>query len=60
MRDEFFWLGQKNKATVVTNTRLGLLSTDLAKKAAAGIQSVLDSGHDAGWAGDGAVFDARE
>lgn len=46
MRDEFFWLGQMNKATVVTNTRLGLLSTDLAKKAAAGIQTVLDSGVD--------------
>ena len=46
MRDEFFWLGQMNKATVVTNTRLGLLSTDLAKKAAVGIQTVLDSGVD--------------
>ena len=44
MRDEFFWLGQMNKATIVTNTKLGLLSEELAKKAAKGVQTVLDAG----------------
>ena len=44
MRDEFFWLGQMNKATIVTNTKIGLLSEELAKKAAKGVQAVLDAG----------------
>lgn len=44
MRDEFFWLGQINKATVVTNYRKGLLAESMAKKAAHGLQTVIDSG----------------
>ena len=44
MRDEFFWLGQMNKATIVTNSKIGLLSEELAKKAAKGVQTVLDDG----------------
>ena len=44
MRDEFFWLGQMNKATIVTNSKIGLLSEELAKKAAKGVQTVLDAG----------------
>ena len=44
MRDEFFWLGQTNKATIVTNYRKGLLAESMAKKAAHGLQTVIDSG----------------
>lgn len=44
VRDEFFWLGQINKASVVTNSKLGLLPMDIAQKTAKGIQTVIDSG----------------
>ncbi|VFR18528.1 Argininosuccinate lyase [plant metagenome] len=43
-RDEFFWLGEINKATTVINTRQGLLDKDLAPRLAAGLQKVLDEG----------------
>ncbi len=46
MRDEFFWLGQMNKATIVTNHEGGLLDLATAKKAALGVKTVLDAGVD--------------
>ena len=33
-RDEFYWLGQINKATLILNTREGLLKPEGANKAA--------------------------
>ena len=32
VRDEFFWLGEINKATLVINSRQGLLPMPIAKK----------------------------
>lgn len=43
-RDEFFWLGEINKATAVINTDEGLLDKSMAPAIAAGIQKVLDDG----------------
>lgn len=43
-RDEFFWLGQMNKASAVINTDEGLLDRDKAPKIAAGIVKVLKDG----------------
>ncbi len=33
VRDEFFWLGEINKATLVINSRQGLLPMPIAKEA---------------------------
>ena len=44
-RDEFFWLGQINKATVVINTDEGLLDKALAPKIAAGVAKVVEEGN---------------
>ncbi|WP_225784388.1 lyase family protein [Xenophilus sp. Marseille-Q4582] len=44
VRDEFFWLGEMNKATAVINTDEGLLDRALAPRIAAGIIQVLDAG----------------
>lgn len=47
-RDEFFWLGEINKATAVINTEEGLLDKALAPRLAAGISKVLTAGNQAG------------
>ena len=43
-RDEFFWLGEINKATAVINTDEGLLDKAMAPRLAAGIAKVLQDG----------------
>ena len=40
-RDQFFWLGEMNKATAVINTDEGLLDKTKTPKIAAGIVKVL-------------------
>jgi len=47
-RDEFFWLGEINKATAVINTDEGLLDRAMAPRAAAGIAKVLKDGNQLG------------
>ena len=47
-RDEFFWLGEINKATTVINTDEGLLDRAIAPRAAAGIAKVLKDGSQPG------------
>ena len=42
--DEFYWLGEMNKATAVINTDEGLLDKALAPRLAAGIAKVIDDG----------------
>jgi len=44
LRDEFFWLGQINKASAVINTDEGLLDRSKTAKIAAGIVKVLRDG----------------
>lgn len=41
-RDEFFWLGEMNKATAVINSQEGLLDKSLVPSIAAGIAKVID------------------
>jgi argininosuccinate lyase len=41
VRDDFFWLGEINKASAVINTEEGLLDRAIAPRIAAGLQSVL-------------------
>ncbi|MEY2947054.1 MAG: Argininosuccinate lyase 1 [Pseudomonadota bacterium] len=43
-RDQFFWLGQINKASAVINVDEGLLDRDKAPKIAAGIVKVMTDG----------------
>jgi argininosuccinate lyase len=43
-RDEFFWLGEINKASAVINTEEGLLERSLAPRIAAGLDSLLKAG----------------
>lgn len=43
-RDEFYWLGEMNKATAVINTDEGLLDKALAPRIAAGIAKVIEDG----------------
>jgi len=43
-RDEFFWLGQINKATAVINTDEGLLDKAIAPRIAAGVARVIEEG----------------
>jgi len=43
-RDEFFWLGEMNKATAVINTDEGLLDKSIAPKVAAGVAKVIADG----------------
>jgi argininosuccinate lyase len=43
-RDEFYWLGQMNKATAVINSEEGLLDNAMVPKIAAGIAKVLEDG----------------
>ena len=47
-RDEFFWLGQINKASAVINTDEGLLDKSLTPMATAGIRKVLKDGSQPG------------
>ena len=42
--DEFFWLGEINKASAVINTDEGLLDKALAPRIAAGVAKVLQDG----------------
>lgn len=48
VRDEFFWLGEINKASTVVNTDEGLLGKALAPKIAKSIGQVLAAGNAAG------------
>ncbi|WP_235913692.1 argininosuccinate lyase [Teichococcus coralli] len=43
-RDEFFWLGEINKASAVINTEEGLLDPAFAPRIAAGLEKVLEAG----------------
>ena len=43
-RDQFFWLGQINKASAVINVDEGLLDRDKVPKIAAGIVKVMNDG----------------
>jgi argininosuccinate lyase len=47
-RDEFFWLGEINKATAVINTDEGLLDKSMAPRVAAGVAKVIKDGNQAG------------
>ena len=47
-RDEFFWLGQINKATAVINTDEGLLDKAIAPRIAAGVAKVIEDGNKPG------------
>ena len=47
-RDEFFWLGEINKATAVINTDEGLLEKSIAPLAYQGITKVLKDGNQPG------------
>ena len=47
-RDEFFWLGEMNKATAVINSEEGLLDKAVTPKIAQGIKDVLDDGNKPG------------
>ena len=44
LRDEFYWLGQMNKATTVINSEEGLLDKAMVPTLAAGIVKVLEDG----------------
>lgn len=48
LHDEFFWLGEMNKATAVINTDEGLLDKAMPPRIAAGIARVLKDGNQAG------------
>lgn len=48
VRDEFFWLGEINKASTVINTEQGLLDRTLAPKLAQGIAKVIAAGNQPG------------
>lgn len=43
-RDEFYWLGEINKASAVINTEQHLLDADLAPRIARGLDAVLKAG----------------
>jgi argininosuccinate lyase len=47
-RDEFFWLGEMNKATAVINTEQGLLDRAMAPRIAAGVAKVIADGNQPG------------
>lgn len=47
-RDEFYWLGEINKATAVINTDEGLLDKSLAPRIAAGVAKVIHDGNQPG------------
>ncbi len=43
-RDQFFWLGEINKASLVINTEEGLLDPSKSGKIAAGLVKILEDG----------------
>lgn len=45
LRDEFFWLGQINKATTLINSEEGLLDAELAPGIAAALATVIEKGN---------------
>ncbi|CAN5352374.1 argininosuccinate lyase [soil metagenome] len=47
-RDEFFWLGEMNKATAVINTDEGLLDKSMTKLVTTGINQVIAAGNQPG------------
>lgn len=47
-RDEFFWLGEINKATAVINTDEGLLDKSMAPRLAAAVAKVINDGNEPG------------
>ncbi len=47
-RDEFFWLGEINKASTIINSQAGLLDKALAPKIAQGIARVIEAGNQPG------------
>ena len=47
-RDNFFWLGQINKASDIINTDENLLTKEEGRRFAAAIQKVLDAGNTKG------------
>jgi argininosuccinate lyase len=47
-RDEFFWLGEINKATAVINTDQGLLDKSMAPRLAAAVAKVIQDGNQPG------------
>ncbi|OZI20448.1 argininosuccinate lyase [Bordetella genomosp. 9] len=47
-RDEFFWLGEINKATAVINTDEGLLDKSMAPRLAAAVAKVIQDGDQPG------------
>lgn len=47
-RDEFFWLGEINKASAVINTDEGLLDKSMAPRLAAGVAKVIADGNQPG------------
>lgn len=48
VRDNFFWLGQINKATILLNKESGLLSAQEASTFAKGVEQVLEEGNKSG------------
>ena len=48
VRDDFFWLGQINKATAVINTDEGLLEKSMAPRIAAAVAKVINDGNQPG------------
>lgn len=47
-RDEFFWLGEINKATTVINSDENLLEKSVRQKVARGLQTVIENGNKEG------------
>ena len=45
LRDQFFWLGEMNKASAVINAFEGLLDAAVVSKVAQGIKTVIDAGN---------------
>lgn len=56
VRDEFFWLGEMNKATAVINTDEGLLDKKMAPRLAAGVAKVINDGNQPGGARPSSVI----
>jgi len=56
VRDEFFWLGEINKASVVINTDDGLLDKGLSARLAAGVAQVIADGGQPGAKRPGTVI----
>ena len=50
VRDQFFWLGEMNKASAVINSSEGLLDASVVAKVAQGIKTVIDAGNAPGGA----------